>query len=356
LSIPLLCYNNIKAEIALHGRLAGNVGAAFPHFMELPSLPLVLITNTVPAEALAPLKGVARVELGPAGGDLMPRAEVLRLAPGLAGIVNQAELKVDQELLEQAPRLQIVANVAIGVDNLDLALMRRHGVYATNVPHAFVEATADYTLGALLALGRRLHDADRYVRAGEWKGFQPGLWDGVLLEGKVLGLVGYGAIGRAVAQRARGFGLRVIHHQRTPSDDPAHVPLDRLLAEADFVSLHLPLNQDSHGLINASRLARMKRGSYLINAARGRVVDEAALVAALQSGHLAGAALDVFEHEPRVHPALLGMRNVLLSPHLGGGTHESRHRARFHCVSDVARVLAGLKPVSALNDPVPRLP
>lgn len=322
--------------------------------MNLPPLPVVLITNTVPAEALAPLKGLARVVLGPAGGDLMARADVLRIVPELTGIVNQAELKVDRELLEQAPLLRIVANVAIGVDNLDLALMQHHGVYATNVPHAFVEATADYTLGALLALGRRLHEADRYVRAGEWKGFQPGLWDGALLTGKVLGLVGYGAIGRAVAQRARGFGLRVIYHQRTPVDDPAYVALDQLLAEADFVSLHLPLNEDSRGLINASRLALMKRGSYLINAARGRVVDEAALVAALQSGHLAGAALDVFEHEPRVHPALLGMPNVLLTPHLGGGTHESRHRARFHCISDVARVLAGLKPVSALNEPEAR--
>lgn len=313
------------------------------------SLPLVLITNTVPAEALAPLNGVARVVLGPAGGDLMPRAVVLRLAPELAGIVNQAELRVDQELLEQAPLLKIVANVSIGVDNLDLDLMQRYGVYATNVPHAFVEATADYTLGALLALGRRLHDADRYVRAGEWTSFQPGFWDGPLLDGKVLGLVGYGAIGRAVAQRARGFGLRVIYHQRTPVADPAYLPLGRLLEESDFVSLHLPLNQDSRGLITAQRLAQMKRGSYLINAARGRIVNEAALVAALQSGHLAGAALDVFEDEPRVHPALLGMRNVLLTPHLGGGTHESRHRARFHCINDVARVLTGQHPVSALN-------
>ena len=324
--------------------------------MNSPTLPVVLITNAVPAETLVPLEGLARVVLGPAGGELMPRAEVLRLASKLAGIINQAELRVDEELLEKSPHLKIVANVSIGVDNLDLELMQRRGVYATNVPHAFVEATADYTIGALLALCRRLHEADRFVRAGEWKGFQPGTWDGVLLEGKVLGLVGYGAIGRAVAQRARGFGLRVIYHQRTRVDDPAYVSLDRLLGEADFVSLHLPLNQDSRELISAKRLAQMKRGSYLINAARGRVVNEAALVAALQSGHLGGAALDVFENEPRVHPALMGMRNVLLSPHLGGGTCESRHRARLHCITDVARVLTGMHPVSALNTPATRPP
>ncbi|MEQ1719285.1 MAG: NAD(P)-dependent oxidoreductase, partial [Hyphomicrobium sp.] len=239
-------------KVAPFAGLGGNAGAlSYRRSMHLPSLPVVLITNTVPAEALVPLKGLARVVLGPAGGDLMPRAEVLRLAPELVGIVNQAELRVDRELLELALRLKIVANVSIGVDNLDLKLMQTHGVYATNVPDAFVEATADYTMGALLALGRRLPDADRYVRAGEWKGFQPGIWDGVLLQGKILGIVGYGAIGRAVAQRARGFGLRVIYHQRTPVDDPAYAPLNRLLQEADFVSLHMPLNQDSKELINA---------------------------------------------------------------------------------------------------------
>jgi len=321
--------------------------------MPASSPPLVLITNTVPAGVLEPLKGLARIILGPAGGNLMPRSEVLRLAPDLAGIVNQAELRVDEELLNLAPRLRIVANVSIGVNNLDLGLMQRRGVYATNVPHAFVEPTADYALGALLALVRRIPEADRYVRSGTWSGFQPGVWDGALLDGKVLGLVGYGAIGRAVAKRARGFGLRILYHQRTAVDDPEYVPLDRLLREADVVSLHLPLNRDSDRLLNATRLAQMKRGAVLVNSARGRIVDETALVAALQSGHLAGAALDVFEDEPQVHPALLSMRNVVLTPHLGGGTRESRHRARHHCVTDVARVLSGQRPLSALNEPAP---
>ena len=314
--------------------------------------PLVLITNAVPAEVLAPLQGLARVVLGPADGNLMTRAEVLRLAPELVGIVNQAELRVDSELLERAPKLKVVANVSIGVNNLDLALMQRHGVFATNVPHAFVEPTADFTLGVLLAVARRLHEADSYVRAGGWSSFQPGVWDGVLLDGKTLGLVGYGAIGQAVAQRARGFGLRILFHQRTPANHPDYVSLERLLGEADFVSLHLPLNRDSERLINVPRLAQMKRGAFLINASRGRVVDESALVAALQSGHLAGAALDVFENEPEVHPALLTMRNVVLTPHIGGGTRESRHRARLHCVNDVARVLAGKRPLNPLNAPV----
>lgn len=316
------------------------------------SLPLVLITNAVPAAVLAPLEGIARVVQGPSGGDLMPRAEVLRLAPELAGIVNQTELKVDAELLERAPKLKVVANVAIGINNLDLPLMQRHGVYATNVPHAFVESTADYTLGALLALARRIPESETYVRAGRWRSFQPGVWDGTLLDGKTLGLVGYGAIGQAVARRARGFGLRILFHQRTAVEHPEYRPLDRLLQESDVVSLHLPLNADSDRLITAARLAQMKRGTFFVNASRGRIVDEAALVAALQSGHLAGAALDVFENEPAVHPALPALRNVVLTPHIGGGTHESRYRARLHCVSDVARVLSGQRPLNALNAPI----
>lgn len=313
--------------------------------------PLVLVTNEVPDDVLSPLRGLARIILGPAGGDLMPRAEVLRLAPDLAAIVNQGELQVDAELLTRAKQLRIVANVAIGVNNLDLALMEQHGVYASNVPHAFVESTADFTLGMLLAVTRRLCEADAYVRRGAWQRFQPGAWDGMLLANKVLGIIGYGAIGQAVARRARGFGLRILFHQRTPSPHEEFAPLDRLLRESDIVSLHVPLNRDSERLLDSARLAQMKRGAVLINASRGRVVDEGALVASLQSGHLAGAGLDVFENEPALHPALAGMKNVVLTPHIGGGTRESRHQARLHCIQEVARVLIGQRPLSARNSP-----
>lgn len=316
-----------------------------------PALPTVLITNTVPADVLAPLEGVAQVILGPDGGDLMSRADVLRHVPELAGIVNQGELRVDVELLANAPKLKVVANVAIGIDNLDRPLLTRRGIYGTNVPHAFVEATADLTLGSMLAVARRILEADRFVRSGAWRTFQPGRWDGALLAGKTLGLVGYGAIGRAVARRARSFGMNILFHQRTLSDSPEFSSLDALLSASDFVSLHLPINADSERLLSARRFARMKPGAILINAARGRVVDEAALVAALESGHLAGAALDVFEDEPRVHPALLTMPNVVLTPHIGGGTRETRRLARLHCINDVARVLRGQRPLNPVNEP-----
>jgi glyoxylate reductase len=312
--------------------------------------PIVLITNSVPSTALVPLAGLAHVIMGPDGGELMPRDEVLRLAPGLAAIINQGELRVDAELLDCAPRLKIVANVAVGYNNLDTALMAARGVWATNTPEVFAESTADCTLGLLLCMARMLPKADRYVRSGQWRSFQPGAWDGWLLAGKILGIVGYGRIGQAVAQRARAFGMTVIYTRRQPVNDPAYRTLDDLLAESDIVALHTPLLSETQHLIDGRRLAQMKPGAYLINMARGPVVDEAALVAALQSGHLAGAGLDVFEHEPQVHPALLDMDNVVLSPHIGGGTIESRRAARHLCAENVAAVLRNQRPLTPVNE------
>lgn len=316
-------------------------------------MPKVLITNAVPADALEPLAGVAEVIQGPAGGRLMSREGVLRHAPKLHGIINQAELRVDEAMLDAAPQLKIVANVAIGVDNLDLELMNRRGVWATNVPNAFVASTADCALAHLLNLLRRINAADRYVRSGQWlsDGFQPGIWDGALLAGKTLGIIGYGRIGKAVARRARAFDMRVIYHNRTASADEAHRPLDHLLAEADVVSIHTPLTTSTRHLINAARLAQMKRGAFLINMSRGAVVHEAALVEALRDGKIAGAALDVFEFEPEVHAQLLRMPNVCLSPHIGGGTRESRFAARRLCAENIAAVLLGKAPVTPVNAP-----
>lgn len=313
--------------------------------------PIVLLTSAVPSALLARLAGKARVIQGPGQGETMPRSEVLRHAPKLTAIISQGELAVDADLLDRAPLLRIVASASVGVDKLDLALMSARGVFATNAPDYFVEATADYTLGVIISLLRRLHAADRFVRSGRWRRFQPGAWDGVLLRGKVLGLVGFGAIGRAVARRAAAFGLEVIHCRRSSSSEAGCTTLNRLLASSDIVSLHVPLNEDTRGLIDARRFKRMKPGSYLVNAARGPVVDEGALVRALESGHLAGAALDVFACEPRVPAALLRRDNVVLTPHLGGGTHESRWHSRLTCIDNVARVLAGLRPGNLVNRP-----
>jgi glyoxylate reductase len=306
--------------------------------------PLVLITRRYPTDVLASLAGSAKI-LMPATDDSVFGLEAVKRQEGrIAAIITQGDLSIDAELLAAAPHLRIVANAAIGTNNLAIDLMRERKVWGTNTPEAFVDATADCTLAHLLVLARRLGEADRFVRAGKWKRFEPGRWDGVLLRGKTLGIVGFGRIGRAVAVRAAAFGLKVIHHNSRGSAHTDWRPLERLLAESDIVSLHLPLTPATHGVINATRLAQMKLGAWLLNVARGPLIDEAALVAALQSGRLAGAALDVFADEPEVPPALREMENVVLSPHLGGGSHEGRRQAQELCVDNVLRVLSGEQP------------
>lgn len=312
--------------------------------------PVVLCTNSVPDDVLSPVQGLATVLQGPGGGYTTPREEVLALAPQLCAIVNQGELAIDQELLDAAPQLRVIANVAAGYNNMDLELMSARGVWGCNTPEAFYEATADFTLAMILSAARFLAHGDRYVRAGGWKRFEPGVWDGALLRGKTLGIVGYGRTGVAVAQRASAFGMRIIYTRRTVSTDPAWRSLDDLLAESDFVSLHTPLTPETQHLLDANRLASMKRGSWLINMARGAVVDEDALVQILRSGHLSGAALDVFEREPELHPALLTMDNVVLAPHMGGCTRESRRMARLTCFENVALVLRGQRPSTPVNE------
>ena len=309
-------------------------------------MPKVLWTNAPPPDHYAPLRDLAEVVTGPPVGAQMPREEVLARAGELDAIINQAELRVDRELLDAAPRLKAVANVAIGTNNFDVAAMRERGVVGTNVPDAFAESTADATMGLLLAVARRLAEADRYVRSGRWPedGFQPGVWDGMELGGKTLGILGFGLIGKAVARRAEAFGMEVRFHTRSPADDPRAVTFDELVETSDALSLHAPLTETTRGLLGPERLGRMKRGAILLNLARGPIVDEAALAEALRDGRLGGAGLDVFADEPSVPAELAELSNVVLTPHLGGGTRESRKRARLAAAEDVARVLRGEPP------------
>lgn len=311
----------------------------------------VLITNAPPREHLAPLQGMADLIFGPDDGSLMNRDQVLTLGPKLVAIINQAELVVDAALLDALPGLKIVANVAIGTDNLDKELMSQRGVWATNVPSEFVDSCADCAIGMLLALSRKLLLADAYVRSGQWPkdGFQPGVWDGMELRGKTLGVVGYGRIGQAVAHRAKAFGMTVIWHDTTGTDNPSYRPLETLLTEADVISLHVPLIAQTHHLIDAQALAIMKKSAILMNFARGPVIDGAALIACLEAGQISGAALDVFENEPHVNADLLKLPNVVVAPHIGGGTHESRQRARLLCAENVAAVLQGREPLTPVN-------
>lgn len=316
-------------------------------------LPKVLITNEVPDDHLKPLLGMAEIIKGPAGGPMMSREEVLSLVPQLTAIINQHELQVDRELMEAGPDLKVIANVAIGHNNFDLAALDEFGVWGTNCPGVFAESAADHTMALLLAVSRRVVEADHYCRSGQWAedGFQPGVWDGVLLSGKTMGIVGFGQIGRAVARRAEAFGMQVVFHDVAETDDPRQRSLEVLLDESSVVSLHVPLAPTTRHLINGPALARMPVGSILLNLARGEVVDEAALAQALASGHLLGAGMDVAENEPELHPGLVAHPRVVFSPHVGGGTVESRRQARLTCAENVAAVLRGKEPPNPVNRP-----
>jgi glyoxylate reductase len=256
--------------------------------------------------------------------------------------------RIDRQVFDAGPRLRVVANYAVGYDNVDVGLAADRGVVVTNTPDVLTDATADFTWALILATARRLGEAERYVRAGQWDGFRPTLLLGTELRGQTLGLIGYGRIGRAVAQRARGFGMRVVTadtrgRQRGDADAIA-TDLAELLATADVVSLHCPLTPDTRGIIDRSALARMKPGAILINTARGACIDDDAVAAALESGHLGGAGLDVFTAEPQIAPRLAAAPHTVLAPHVGSATTKTRVRMAELCMSAVQDVLAGRTP------------
>jgi glyoxylate reductase len=266
--------------------------------------------------------------------------------------------KVDEGFLDAAPNLRIVANVAVGFNNVDVAACARRGVHVSNTPGVLADATADLAMALILMVTRRLAEGERLIRSG-----QPWAWSmfmmlGSGIQGRRLGIIGMGGIGEALARRARAFGMQVTYHNRRPvaAEVAAHLDaqrleLEELLATSDVVSVNCPYNADTHHLIDAAALARMKPSAFLVNTARGPIVDEAALVDALRSGVIAGAALDVFEHEPQLHPGLLGLDNAVLVPHLGSATIETRGAMAELAARNVVEVLAGRPPVTPVAAP-----
>lgn len=276
------------------------------------------------------------------GVAIAPREQVLSEVSNCTGFASQGEIRVDAEFLDAAPMLKIVANVAMGIDNLDLDALRSRGVAACNTPSAFAESTADLTMGLLLDLTRRIAESDRYVRTGEWKkGMEPLRWEGAQIGGRALGLIGYGRIAKLVEARAQAFGMNVIHCRAAFGGGENERTLPELLSEADVVVTLVPLTEKTHHLINADTLSQMKPGAFFLNLARGKVMDESAVVAYLKNGHLAGAAFDVFENEPAVKEELFSMDNVVLTPHIGGATFEQRRGGRFSAAEEIARFLRG---------------
>ena len=276
-----------------------------------------------------------------------------RGAATFEAIVSVVTDRIDEALLARAPRLRVVANVAVGYDNIDVSACVARGVAVTNTPGVLTDATADLAFGLLLASARRVAEGDRQVRRGAFAGWTPSLLLGSRVHGATLGLVGLGRIGQAMARRARGFGMRVLYAAPTRASHDVEralgataVSLDDLFARADFVSLHCPLTPETRHLVNAERLARMRAGAVLVNTARGACVDEAALAAALRDGPLAAAGLDVFEDEPRVHPALLALENVVLAPHIGSADRPTRVSMATMAVDSVRAVLDGQPPLN----------
>lgn len=283
------------------------------------------------------------------------REEVLRRVKDKEALICLLTEKVNDELLRVAPKLRIAANVAVGFDNIDVAACTRRGVAATNTPGVLDETTADFAWTLLLAVARRLNEGEALARSGNWKGWNLDQLCGADVWGKTLGIVGFGRIGKAVARRALGFQMKVVYTDgvRAAEDVERSLnaefrDLNALLAEADFISVHVPLLPETRGLFDGPKFFRMKPTAYLINTSRGPVVDEAALVAALEGKRIAGAALDVYENEPFIHPGLK-RPNVVLAPHLASASIETRTKMAVMAVNNVVTLFKGQRPANLLN-------
>jgi lactate dehydrogenase-like 2-hydroxyacid dehydrogenase len=291
--------------------------------------------------------------------EQIPRAELLRRVADKDGLVCLLTEKVDEELLNAAPKLRIAATVSVGYDHIDVAACTRHKVAATNTPGVLDATTADFAWTLLMAIARRVTEGHDWVRAGTWRGWDLDQLCGADVHGKTLGILGFGRIGREIARRAQGFQMRILYSDAFRAKEEVERELhaefvnrDQLLAESDFVTIHVPLLPDTRHLISNAALSKMKPTAYLINTSRGSVVDEAALAAALDAGKIAGAALDVFENEPEVHPNLVNRGNVILTPHIASASIETRTKMAVMAAENVVAMLTGKRPPNILNPEV----
>jgi glyoxylate reductase len=317
--------------------------------------PRALVTRTLFPAARAILDQHFDVEYW-TPPERIPRAELLKRVDDKDALVCLLTEKVDEELLSAAPRLRLAATVSVGYDNVDVPACTRHKVVATNTPGVLDETTADFAWTLLMAIARRLVEGDAWMRSGTWPGWDLDQLLGGDVWGKTLGVIGFGRIGREVARRAQGFQMRVLYHSRARQSADVErefragfVELDHLLRESDFVTLHVPLRPETRHLISKSALEKMKPTAYLVNTSRGPVVDEAALAEALEGKKISGAALDVYEQEPTVHPALLGRKDVILAPHIASATVDTRTRMAVMAATNAAAFFEGRRPPNALN-------
>ena len=308
----------------------------------------VLVTREIPEAGLGLLEGfdVTVLQERPPTRD-----ELLEAVHGASGILATATEKMDGEVMDAAgDGLRVIANMAVGYDHIDVEAARERGVVVTNTPGVLDETTADVAFMLVLAAARRLGEGERLLRAGRWEWWGPKQLRGLDVWGKTLGIVGLGRIGRAVARRGKGFGMRVLYHNRSRNEDAErelearYLDLDDLLRESDFVSIHTPLTDETRHLISERELGLMRETAVLVNTSRGPVVDEGALAGALGEGRIFAAGLDVYEEEPKVHPKLLELENVVLAPHIGSATIETRDKMATLAAENLAGVLHGEEP------------
>lgn len=317
--------------------------------------PRVLVTREVFDETLAYLAGHCEVESNQDDLALTPEALAQRAGDKDAVVCSLTD-RIDAALIERAKKLRVVANIAVGYNNIDVPGCTARGILVTNTPGVLDDSTADLAWTLMLGAARRLTEVERYVRNGDWKGWRLKQWLGIDVHHATLGIVGMGRIGQAIARRAAGFEMRVLYHNRKRVDDSIErslkatwASLDELLRESDFVVLQVPYSPDTHHLIGAAELAKMKPTAILVNSTRGGVVDDAALVEALKKGTLRAAGLDVFENEPKLNPAFLELDNVVLAPHVGSSTEATRRAMAMTAAKNAVAALTGARPPNLVN-------
>lgn len=317
--------------------------------------PKVVVTREVFDDSLACLAAHCEVIDNQADVPYTPDALAAKLA-GCDGLMCALTDKVDAALIARVPHLKAVANIAVGYNNIDVPACTARGIQVTNTPGVLDDSTADLAFALMLATARRVTEVEAYIRKGEWTGWKLKQWLGVDVHHATFGIIGMGRIGQAIAKRAAGFDMKVIYHNRTrvapeieTRANAAYVSMDALLAQADFVVLQMPYSPETHHLIGAAQLKKMKPSAILINSTRGGVVDDAALIDALKHGTIRAAGLDVFENEPKLNPAFLELKNVVLVPHIGSSTEATRRAMAMTAAKNLVAALRGERPPNLVN-------
>ena len=314
----------------------------------------VYVSRPIPEAGLALLRASCDVEVKPTD-ELVPHEELVEKVKGRDALLCLLTEPIDEEIIEAGSDLKIIANYAVGYNNIDVEAATKHGIWVSNTPGVLTDTTADMAWALIFSVARRIVEADKFVRAGKFTGWSATMMLGGDVYGKTLGVIGVGRIGAAVASRAVGFKMRLLYSDVRPNKElekehgAIHVDMDTLLKESDFVSVHVPLMPATRHLIGKRSLEMMKPTAYLVNTSRGPVIDEAALAEALKNGVIAGAGLDVYEEEPKVNPVLLELDNVVLTPHIASGSVETRDKMAIMAAKNVLAALDGKTPPNAVN-------